>query len=119
MEMVTHIRKDWPELVSIMNKVIAAMKQEELPRIMNKWFLEWPKQAARVSRVNLTPEERVWLAQQHPIRVTFSLSPPYFYFKEGKAVGIALDFLNLISSNTVFEFQLAYKPHRWADEFKG
>ena len=40
MPMVTHIRKDWPELVSILNKVILTMRQEELPRIMSKWFID-------------------------------------------------------------------------------
>ena len=37
-EMVTYIRKDWPELILILNKAIAALQQDDLPRIINKWF---------------------------------------------------------------------------------
>ncbi|MFC1779798.1 transporter substrate-binding domain-containing protein, partial [Thermodesulfobacteriota bacterium] len=111
MDMVTHIRKDWPELVSIMNKVIAAMKQEELPRIMNKWFLEWPKQAARVSGVNLTPEEKSWLAKNHRVRVRFNQHPPYFYFKDDMVVGLAVDFLNAVSERAGISFQNEGQSH--------
>ena len=59
MEMVTHIRKDWPEFVSIMNKVITAMQQDELPRILNKWFIDWP-QSYSEKKVLLTSEEQAW-----------------------------------------------------------
>jgi len=111
LEMVSYIRNDWPEFVPIMNKAIAALKQEELPRIMNKWFLEWPKQAARVSGVNLTPEEKSWLAKNHRVRVRFNQHPPYFYFKDDMVVGLAVDFLNAVSERAGISFQNEGQSH--------
>ncbi|MBW2476601.1 MAG: transporter substrate-binding domain-containing protein, partial [Deltaproteobacteria bacterium] len=99
MDMVIHIRKDWPELVSIMNKVIAVMKQEELPRIMKKWFLEWPKKSAKVSRVNLTPEERAWLNAHPDITLGTSASyPPHIVTNpDGTYTGVLPDVYEQIS----------------------
>jgi PAS domain S-box-containing protein len=115
MDMVTHIRKDWPELVSIMNKVIAAMKQEELPRIMNKWFLEWPKQAARESGVNLTPEEKSWLKAHPVIRTQFNHHPPYMIANKGEIAGLTADLLKIVSERADIQIQIEKTPGKWTD----
>ena len=75
--------------------------------------------AAESVKVELTPEEEAWLAQQHPIRVTFSEHPPYFSFKGGKVAGIAVDLLEIISKSNGIEFQVADKPYLFADELVG
>ena len=41
------VRTDWPELLSILNKSIIALHDETLPRIINKWFGEWPQVSAK------------------------------------------------------------------------
>jgi PAS domain S-box-containing protein len=115
------VRKDWPELASIIDKALAAIPEAKKVGILNKWMPPLDSQipGARPTEITLTEDEQAWLDKKHTIRVTFSQSPPYFYFKEGKAVGIAVDFLNSISKYTGIEFQLANKPHLWADELKG
>ena len=42
-EMITYIRKDWPELIPILNKALAVLQQENLHRIIDKWFGQWPR----------------------------------------------------------------------------
>ena len=120
-EMVTHIRKDWPELIPILNKAIADLQIAELLRINNKWFGEWPQILKQQEglHIALTDEEKAWLAENHTVRVTFSDHAPYFYLKDGKVVGISVDILSKISEITGIKFQHENKLHQWSDELKG
>jgi hypothetical protein len=43
LDMVSYIRKGWPEFIPIFNKAISVLQQDKLPRLMNKWFGEWPR----------------------------------------------------------------------------
>jgi len=83
-----------------------------------------PDQTDRLSqapspRVVLTPGERAWLAQQHTIRVGFWQHPPFFYVKDGKVVGIAVDLLNEVAERTGLTFQYEPNPDHFADVLKG
>ena len=72
--MVTHIRNDWPELIPILNKALVALRQKELPGIINKWFGQWPREPI-ATRDPLTPKERAWL-NAHP-EITLGTSASY------------------------------------------
>jgi signal transduction histidine kinase len=115
MVMVSHIRKDWPEFVSIMNKVIAAMRQDELPRIMDKWFIDWPQQASTTS-IQLTPEERAWLDQTPTVRVRIVDYPPY-QMVEGNLPpqGITIEYLKLIGGRAGIEFKYEVTDQPFAE----
>ena len=117
-EMVTHIRKDWPELIPILNKAIAALQQGDLPRIVNKWFGQWPR-LFTATRVPLTLEERVWLAQDHTVRVRVTDFAPYLYTKDGKPVGIAVDLINAVSERTGINFNFVLPSPLFSDDLKG
>ena len=105
LEMVAYIRKDWPELISILNKVIVAMQQDELPRIIKKWFVDLPQQS-KSSRIHLTPEEKVWIDQKHTVRVRTVNYPPYQIIKNKEAPeGIAIEHLKLIQERTGIRFK--------------
>ena len=97
-EMVSYIRNDWPELVSILNKAFAALQQDELPRIINKWFGEWPR-ISKVGRASLTPEEQAWLRENPHIRLaTLTNQPPFSMLDiDGKHSGVLADILELLS----------------------
>jgi len=41
-DMVALIRKDWPELIPILNKAIICLQKDEIPRLVKKWLGEWP-----------------------------------------------------------------------------
>ena len=111
-EMVIHVRKDWPELVSILNKVILAMQGDELPQIKNKWFCEWP-QANIAKSVSLTPEEQAWFDKRHTVRVRIVDYPPYIIVNNNEAPqGFVLEYLKLIAkrSGVTFKFEVTDQP---------
>ena len=115
-DMVTHIRKDWPEFVSIMNKVIAAMRQDELPRIMDRWFIEWPQQP--VAPVDtLTFEERTWLDQKHVVRVRIGDIPPW-NISTLEPQGMSAEYLKWIGDRFGINFQFIADDKPWIDGFK-
>ncbi|MCK4838891.1 MAG: transporter substrate-binding domain-containing protein, partial [Desulfobulbaceae bacterium] len=104
-EMVTYIRKDWPELIPILNKAIAVLQQEALPRINNKWFGQWPQRSAATS-VPLTSEERAWLDKKHTVRVRIADWPPYLIVNGDKPPqGIVIEYLKLIGERTGITFK--------------
>jgi len=108
-EMVTHIRKDWPELIPILNKTLAALQQKELPRIINKWFVQWP-QASTATRVTLTSEERAWLKAHPEITLGSSTSYPPDVIKnpDGTYTGVLPNLYEQISRvlNTRISLQI-------------
>src|SRR5690349_5155311 len=58
--------------------------------------------------VQLTAEEREWIAKQAPLRVGILKSwPPFSYtLRDGTLTGIDVDIANLISQRTGLKFQL-------------
>jgi PAS domain S-box-containing protein len=106
-EMVSYIRNDWPELVSILNKAIATLQQDEFPRIINKWFGELPQQSI-ADTIPLTPEEQAWL-EAHP-DVTFGFTDSFEPFLirgvRGQHTGILVDLLKELNSQLGTQFAL-------------
>ncbi len=75
MPIVFSIRKDWPELLSILNKGLAAISTKETQQLLNRWLGQQP--AVQADRLGLTPEEQDWI-KQHPVfRVGAFPLPPY------------------------------------------
>jgi signal transduction histidine kinase/CheY-like chemotaxis protein len=115
MEMVTYIRKDWPELIPILNKTLAALQQDELPRIINKWFGEWP-QLSPDTHVTLTLEERAWLDKKHAVHVRIADWPPYLIVNGDKPPqGIVIEYLKLIKERTGIEFKYEVTDQPFAE----
>ncbi|MGD8263347.1 MAG: transporter substrate-binding domain-containing protein, partial [Desulfobacterales bacterium] len=104
-EMVTYIRKDWPELIPIVNRAIATLQGDELPRIINKWFGQWPRRSP-ATNVPLTVVERAWLDQKHTVRVRIADWPPYQIVKDDQPPqGIVIEYLKLIGERTGIKFK--------------
>jgi hypothetical protein len=115
-EMVTYIRKDWPELIPILNKAIAALQQDELPRIINKWFGEWPE-LSPATIAPLTSEELAWLAQNHSVRVRVGNHPPWS-MNTPETTGMAIEYLNLIGELYGITFNFIPDNEPWIEGFK-
>jgi signal transduction histidine kinase/FixJ family two-component response regulator len=114
-EMVTHIRKDWPELIPILNKAIAVLKQNDLPRIINKWFGQWPR-LPTATGVTVTSEERAWLDKQHTVRVRIADWPPYLIVNDHEPPqGIAIEYLKLVGKRTGITFKLEITDQPFAE----
>ena len=111
-EMVTHIRKDWPELIPILNKTIAALQQDELPRLINKWFGHYPR-LSKATGVTLTKKERAWLDKKHTVRVRIFDWPPYLIVNDNESPqGIVTEYLKLIEERTgiTFKYEVTAQP---------
>jgi PAS domain S-box-containing protein len=114
------LRNDEPLLPSIFDKAIAAITDEERESITNRWLgLKFPSVSADLgTRVNLTPEEQAWLAQDHTVRVRVVNFPPCMFFEEDKIKGIAIDYLNLIAQRTGLTFEFSPETRPWQEALK-
>jgi len=113
--MVPAIRSDLPELAAILNKGADLITDREFNEIVDKWINTDKKELT----LDLTEDEQAWLAQNYTIRVRFWQHPPYFYLKDGKVVGLAVDLLNTISENTGITFQYKNNLDNFSDVLKG
>ncbi|MCP4177034.1 MAG: transporter substrate-binding domain-containing protein [bacterium] len=86
------VRKDWPILVSILNKAMKAVSRKEIAEIRSRWLL---KSADQRKTIKLSAEEIKWL-DLHPI-IKFSGDPDWMpqesFTENGKYIGIAADYL--------------------------
>lgn len=106
------IRKDWPELQSMINKVLVAISPEQHKEIVAKWMpkIILDKEKAQ-KKIYLSPAEKRWL-EQHPV-VTISgdsKRPPANFFEEQQYQGIIADYLSAISKMTDLQFNYQASP---------
>ncbi len=89
------VRKDWPELLSIINKGMDAISREEMSRLKSKWFGLWNK---KQPTIELTPKERDFIAKHPILRVSNELDYPPYDFTIGKQPqGYSIDLLNILA----------------------
>ena len=116
LEMVGYFRKDWPQVIPIVNKAIAVLQKNELPRIIEKWFGEWPQSDSH-PKVHLTPEEKAWLAQKNTVRVRVGEHPPWL-MNIPEPAGMAVDYLRIIGKQFGINFKLISDNEPWIEGFK-
>ncbi|MEJ2154100.1 MAG: transporter substrate-binding domain-containing protein [Desulfobacteraceae bacterium] len=97
------VRKDWPELVSILDKALEAIPEKEKISIFNAWISKKAvlKGAAALQQHNrLTEEETVWIQHHGTIRlgVDPEFAPFEFFSKDGAYSGIASDYVKILNS---------------------
>ena len=97
------VRKDWPELISILNKSLQSITMKERNAIAAKWM---PLQRPVDPSIDLTQDEREWLLMHPRIRVSWDQggAPIEFADKEGQPVGISFEYLDSLSSMLGIEF---------------
>jgi len=118
---VATIRRDWPEFVSIMNKALDAIGQAKLNAIANRWthiekarktlldVLTEKDQAWLKAHPNLAPlafrireqvqlstQEREWLATKPKVPVRVGDYPPFHFVAEGIPQGMSIDYVQVI-----------------------
>lgn len=90
------VRKDWPELASLLNKALDSISGEEMHSLQEKWL---PPEAAGTEQIALTREEKAWI-RDHPV-IRVGVNPefaPYAYIAEdGTFRGIASDYIELLN----------------------
>ena len=101
LNVVYSIRKDWPELVSIIDKCLFAMPEDVHHKIYRKWFQLDPHtfpNSMDENDLQLTPAEKEWLDGHPVIRVANENDRPPFDFNEnGIAKGFSIDYIVLVA----------------------
>ena len=106
------VRTDWPELVSILNKWLTSFSEQEFDTIIRRW-IDIP---FREKTIELTDEEKDWLAQIRTIRVRTVDYPPYQILKGNEAPqGIVIEYLKLIENRTGIEFKYEVTDQPFAE----
>lgn len=98
------------ELLPLINKGLSSITADEFRAIEESWipnsdnrYFNRPRAA-----VNLTEEERHWLAQHHVLRTVVAVDNPPLSFKDenGDYQGIAIDFIRLIEERLGITIQI-------------
>jgi len=102
LNLVYSIRKDWPELVSIINKALASLPQKIKNSLYSRWFgfnlsvLNFDKD---MEIIPLTAREKAW-TKEHPeikLGVDPAWQPIEFIDKKGQHQGVSSDYVRILN----------------------
>jgi PAS domain S-box-containing protein len=104
------VRKDWPELVTVLNKALNSLTQDEHRTIRHRW-IQIDIGEEKQKQLVLTPEEKAWLAEHKDIRLGVDPTwPPFEFFDATKVYsGIASDYVRRL--NKQLNIQMAPVPN--------
>ena len=107
---VIAVRKDWPELVALLNKALGDLSEAQQLALSRRWYGDFTMDAT--ARIGLTDAEKSWLAQGQTVRVRISDWPPYMFTKPMPS-GIAIDYLDLIARHLGFRVEYVSDTSSW------
>ncbi len=117
-DLVMSIRKDWPELVEILNKGLAAITREEMAELYRRWFGQ--DYLSRIApQAALTAEEQAWLTEHPVLRVGIDphWAPVEFVDGAGTAQGISTAYLKRLEKILGVRFEIA-KDLSWTEALR-
>lgn len=91
--------KDWPEFISLFNKLFLSMPEALHVKIKRKYlpFME-EEHSVGIASISLSPEEIAYLKRTLYINVSNELSwQPYDFNENGKAEGYAIEYIKLLA----------------------
>jgi two-component system, NarL family, sensor histidine kinase EvgS len=96
------VRKDWPELVKIINKGLVLIGEQRLNAIYNKWM----NQDFSAQEKLITAQEREWLKTLPPLTVAISdhRAPIEYIDENGKFSGMVVDYTRIIGERLGLRF---------------
>ncbi len=104
------VRDDWPELVTILEKGMAAVSDEEFRTLSNKWQALAPSED-----LGLTEQEIRWLAANNVITVAADPNiAPFELIEQGKVSGISGSYLDILPEKLYVQFEWAGNEN-WED----
>ncbi len=103
------VRKDWPELVTILDKSIQAIPDDEKIRILNKW-IPIDSEYAKIPKLRLTDQEKSWLSQHRELRLAIDpdFAPVEFVDEQGMHAGISADYVNVLSKKLGIKMKVVH-----------
>ncbi len=108
------IKKDWPpEVLSIINKTIDTIDQEDHIRILGKW-VGFQVETGKTNVVKLTSAEKAYLKQKGKITYCIDPNQPPLQFTDGGVhKGMTADILQLLQKRLNINFE-----HIWTTNWK-
>ena len=109
------IRKDWPLLISAINKVLATISPLEHQRINRRWLESASAAPAALPQPELTKHEKNWLAE-HKVAIFAAESnwpPVNFVDSAGSFAGVTADYVKLISRRLGLRMEMV-TDYTWA-----
>jgi len=109
------IRKDWPELVGILNKGLAAITEEQSAALYRRWYGRDHLVMGAVPATDLSPEERAWIAAHPVVRVGLdpTWAPVEFFDEQRRPQGVSVAYLRLIAERLGLRLAFVEAPD-WA-----
>lgn len=97
------VRNDWPILLSIMKKGMAAISEEQFAALNRKWLMP----SSQLTDINLTDDEINWLDENRTVKVVVdrSILPVESIDENGDISGISGAYLDLIADKLNVSFQ--------------
>jgi polar amino acid transport system substrate-binding protein len=109
------VRKDWPVLRDILQKGMDALDENEVVELRQKWFGMEVAQTPIATTLNLTSEERAWIAKHPTIRMHNEMDwPPFNFNVNGEPMGFSVDYMNLLAAKIGFTIDYVSGPS-WND----
>lgn len=107
------VRKDWPELVPILEKAMDAVSNVESRELDQKW-LALAKAVEPDAELNLNDAEISWLQRNPVIRVVNGSNfAPFDFRLNGKPAGFSIDYLKIIEGKLGVKFE--YVQGSWSE----
>ncbi len=106
-------------LRQLVNEGISAISADELSEIAARWIAGYSaRRASAAAQVNLTEDERAWIAENPRIRVHNETDwPPFNFAVDGVPQGYSIDYMNLLGERTGLQIEYVTGPS-WS-EFLG
>ncbi len=96
------VRKDWPELVSILNKALDSISKESQFNLINEWIdIDYATNLLPyLNKIKLSAREKTWLEKHKEVRLGIDPSWPPFDFVDELGVhqGISSDYVSRVQS---------------------
>lgn len=107
------VRNNAPLILSIINKGISSITDEEINAIKSKWMpTVLATTDSEAPAIDLTGEERAWLDANHTVRVRVGNYPPYMLSKPTPS-GMSVDYLNAIAKHLGFKVEFIPDTLDW------
>ncbi|MEJ1297855.1 MAG: transporter substrate-binding domain-containing protein [Candidatus Sedimenticola sp. (ex Thyasira tokunagai)] len=104
------LRKDWPQLTSILNKALTAIPLEERQAIQQQWGLRELLRDKTEAAIALTEEERAFLQKHTTFKVHMESGyGPFSYIDHGEFFGFSIEYADHIARKLGVQFE--YEPN--------
>jgi polar amino acid transport system substrate-binding protein len=105
------ILKEHAPLLGIIDKALKAIDPVVMMEILRKWDAE------QRPAIELSADERAWLAKKHSVRVRIGEHPPW-EINTPEAAGMAVDYLRIIAKLFDIDFRFIPAADSWIEGFE-